>query len=112
MYRAKEAGRNTYQFYSARHERPRGRTAGAETGLRRALERRELVRITSHWWICARRVVAVEALLRWNQPQLGLVQPAEFIPLPEEHRHDVPVGDMGHHDRHPEATRRWEDRRA
>ena len=85
MYRAKQSGRNAYQFFTADiNQRSRARAQmGVE--LRRALEREEFV---LHYQpkvnLSDRKVGGAEALLRWNHPERGLVSPAEFIPVLEE----------------------------
>ena len=93
MYRAKEQGRNRHELFDAttrelalaRHE-----TANA---LRRGIERGELV---VHYQpaldLACGRVVGVEALVRWDHPQRGLLAPAEFISLAEETGLIVPLG--------------------
>jgi diguanylate cyclase (GGDEF)-like protein/PAS domain S-box-containing protein len=85
MYRAKHEGRNSYQFFDPAmteqaHERLR-----LESSLRRGLERNEFVlhyqpQIDIH----SGDLVGIEALLRWQHPERGLVPPMEFIPLLED----------------------------
>jgi len=82
MYRAKERGRDNFQLFSpAMAEKALERRA-LEESLRRALENREM---TLHYQPCLAlatgRVVGVEALLRWQRPELGLVMPKDFIAL-------------------------------
>ncbi|MDY0212230.1 MAG: EAL domain-containing protein [Desulfuromonadaceae bacterium] len=85
MYRAKERGRNCYQFFTPdMHQRARQRLS-LEGALRRAVERKELMlRYQPQVDMRSGRVLGCEALLRWHHPERGMVPPAEFIGLAEE----------------------------
>ncbi len=94
MYRAKETGKNTFQFYSAEMSAKAFERLNVETHLRRALERGEfLLHYQPIIDIEQRRITGVEALLRWQHPELGVVAPQDFIPVLEETGLIVPVGD-------------------
>ncbi len=93
MYRAKETGRNNFQFYtSAMNERAMERLR-IEGDLRNALEREEFI---LHYQpqvdLGTGRVLGMEALLRWQHPELGTVPPVRFIDLAEETGLIVPIG--------------------
>jgi diguanylate cyclase (GGDEF)-like protein len=84
MYRAKEQGRDLYQLYTPALNATALERLALESSLRKALAHDELLlHYQPIFDVATRRVHGVEALLRWHHPELGLVPPAEFIPLAE-----------------------------
>lgn len=85
MYRAKESGRNNFQFYSSEFtEAVAGRLA-MESDLRYALPRDEFqLYYQAQIELESRRIIGAEALIRWNNPKRGMVPPDKFIPLAEK----------------------------
>lgn len=94
MYRAKQDGKNTYRFYSEVEGEEDTARLKLEQELRRAVERREfVVYYQPQVSIDTSEVVGVEALLRWQHPEEGIVGPKRFIPLLEETGLIIEVGD-------------------
>ena len=93
MYRAKESGKNGFQFYTADMNARALERLKLEYSLHRALAQREL----ELWYqpkvaLDSRRIVGAEALLRWRHSELGLVAPDRFIPIAEESALIVQMG--------------------
>lgn len=85
MYRAKEEGKNTFQFYSEKIKARSLERLILENNLRSALERNEFfLHYQAKRDLQTGEIVGVEALVRWRHPDLGVVSPAQFIPLAEE----------------------------
>ena len=92
MYRAKELGRRNVQMFTEEmNHRYRDRLL-FESGFRRALERNEFVVHYQPIFTAAEKPVAVEALVRWQHPERGLIAPDDFIPTAEESRLIAPLG--------------------
>jgi diguanylate cyclase (GGDEF)-like protein len=93
LYRAKGKGGNNFQFYSAEIDNYSRERLALESGLRRALERGEL---TLHYQpkadLAGGHVCGMEALLRWQHPQMGLLAPDRFIPIAEQSDLIRPIG--------------------
>jgi diguanylate cyclase (GGDEF)-like protein len=93
MYRAKEQGRARFEVFDATMHAVAMRRLTLETELRRALERRQLA---LHYQpvvsLRTKRIVAVEALLRWTHPERGMIPPSEFIPVAERAGIIVEIG--------------------
>jgi diguanylate cyclase (GGDEF)-like protein len=85
MYRAKEQGKNTYEFYKEKMDIKIQENLIIEKNLRRAIDRNEfLLFYQPQINLYSGEITGAEALIRWNNPELGLVSPVKFIPLAEE----------------------------
>ncbi len=92
MYQAKAAGRNALRFFDPQIQALMASRAKMEAGLRVALADGHLVLYYQAQVAGAGHLTGVEALVRWQDPQRGMVSPAEFIPLAEETGQILPLG--------------------
>jgi diguanylate cyclase (GGDEF)-like protein/PAS domain S-box-containing protein len=93
MYHAKESGRNNFQFFTADMNRKSVERQSLEGSLRFALERGEfLLDYQPKVNLGTGEITGVEALIRWQQPDRGLVPPAQFVPIAEDCGLIIPIG--------------------
>ncbi len=94
MYRAKESGKNNYRFYVAEMTAKVSERLALENDLRYALEHGEFSLVYQPIADCrSGRIIGMEALLRWNHPERGMISPTLFIPLAEETGYIIPIGE-------------------
>lgn len=93
MYNAKHDGRNDYRFFNHDMQLRTARVLALENAMHQALERNEFyLQYQPQLSIKDHRVIGVEALLRWKHPELGMISPAEFIPLAENSGQIIAIG--------------------
>src|SRR4029077_6881609 len=94
MYSAKDGGRNNFQFYTADMNAQAVERLTLENGLRLVLDKKELFLVyQAQMDISNGKISELEALLRWQHPELGLVPPDKFIRIAENSGLIVPIGE-------------------
>lgn len=94
MYHAKARGRGSFHFYSEELNRRAAQRVDLENAMRHALENGEFrIHYQAQVDSKSREIVGMEALARWERPGIGLVSPADFIPLAEETGFIIPLGE-------------------
>ncbi len=94
LYRAKKSGGDNYRFYTEDMNSKASKQFALETSLRHAIDNEEFVlHYQPRMAVDSLKITGVEALVRWQHPQLGLLSPIEFIPLAEDNGLILPIGE-------------------
>jgi diguanylate cyclase (GGDEF)-like protein/PAS domain S-box-containing protein len=94
MYHAKETGKGTFRFFSSELNLKIMRRVALENGLRQGIGNNEFFMMYQPQWdLQNNRMIGVEALIRWQSPEFGLVMPTEFISLAEVSGLIIPLGE-------------------
>lgn len=95
MYQAKEGGKNAFQFFTCDMNETIDRKSRLATGLRKGLAHGEFsIHYQPQISLKTDQIIGVEALLRWNHPEWGMISPAEFIPIAEETGSITKIGEF------------------
>jgi diguanylate cyclase (GGDEF)-like protein/PAS domain S-box-containing protein len=109
MYNAKENGRNNFQFFTAEMTAQVAERLTLESSLRTALDKKQLFLVYQPQMdITSGKIIGVEALLRWQHPELGLVPPDKFIRIAENSGLILPIGEWVLRTACSQA-RKWQD---
>jgi diguanylate cyclase (GGDEF)-like protein/PAS domain S-box-containing protein len=109
MYHAKEQGRNNFQFFTAEMNLRAVERQSLEGSLRRAIEREEfLLHYQPKVNLVTGEITGIEALIRWQQPERGLVPPSQFVPVAEDCGLIIQIGRWVLHEACRQA-RAWQD---
>jgi len=94
LHRAKKSGGDDYRFYTEDMNSKASKQFALETSLRHAIDNQEFVlHYQPRLAVDSLKITGVEALVRWQHPQLGLLSPIEFIPLAEDNGLILPIGE-------------------
>ena len=95
MYEAKDAGKNTFKFYTKEMSISRHKMVDIENSLKDAIKNKEFVLYYQPQVdLETKKTIGLEALIRWNHPQKGILSPLEFIKLAEDTKMIIPIGEF------------------
>lgn len=98
MYGAKDGGRNTYRFFNTTLQHAMEQKLSLESALRMAIDEKQLYLLYQPQYNDTKCVIGAEALIRWNHPVRGLISPDQFIPIAEESRLIIDIGNWVIHE--------------